>query len=425
MKQKRTQPAIAAFAFLAWALALPAFAQEADLVRVTVRFAKVRALPQPAARVVKEIGFGTILRMLAASGEYFRVAPLGAAPAPETWYILRSEVEPAPAAAAPALPEGRRVTFTPADPAPGRQLLFTASGFRTPNLLKWDMGDGTTLTSGGRPGAGGEAVLAYSYSAPGTYLVKVFDKGGADSLPPVTVSVAVSASSKLPSSVPEQAKQPDAPAALPDADAAKPLVSVSDKVQALADPVVEPVVASVAPMASPPRRRPRKYPIVKLGPYAGYFRPTDALVKEIYSEGDALYGGRLGVRIWKGFYLWLSLSQFKSIGRTTFTEDKTTLTLMPASAFLRFEIGQGFFIPYIGVGYTMLSFKEESENVGGIVDDQAGNTSAEAGFEFKLNRHVYIDLGARFDMIEYTPDTTKEKIDLGGLQAGISLLISF
>jgi len=49
----------------------------------------------------------------------------------------------------------------------------------------------------------------------------------------------------------------------------------------------------------------------------------------------------------------------------------------------------------------------------------------EAGFELKGNRHFFIDFGLRFDQIEIKPVNIDAKIDLGGLQAGISLLISF
>ena len=75
-----------------------------------------------------------------------------------------------------ALVETRRVTFSPAAPAAGQPMLFTASNFRTPNLLKWDMGDGTVLTSGGKASRGEEATMSYAYAAPGQYLVKVYDE---------------------------------------------------------------------------------------------------------------------------------------------------------------------------------------------------------------------------------------------------------
>ena len=148
------------------------------------------------------------------------------------------------------------------------------------------------------------------------------------------------------------------------------------------------------------------------------------MFKQIYGEGDVLYGARLGVHIWNGFHLWLSASQYKVISKTTFTGDKTTLTLLPVSFFLRYNLGRGFFIPYAGIGYTFLSFKEEIDFVGNFKGN-GSNVSLEAGFELKVNRHFFLDFGARFDQIKVKPENIDAKIDLGGLQAGISLLVSF
>ena len=92
--------------------------------------------------------------------------------------------------------ETRSVTYTPSDPVAGQPLLFTASNFRTPNLLRWDMGDGTVLVSGGKTSGDGKATLGYAYSAAGRYWVKVFDDRGDKDLPPVTVQVTVAARSQ-------------------------------------------------------------------------------------------------------------------------------------------------------------------------------------------------------------------------------------
>jgi outer membrane protein W len=120
------------------------------------------------------------------------------------------------------------------------------------------------------------------------------------------------------------------------------------------------------------------------------------------------------------------MSQFKSINKTTYTGEKTTLIMLPANVFLRFDVGQGFFIPYAGVGYTFMSFREESPDYLGNTEGSGGNFALEAGLELKFNRHVYLDLGARFDKIKFKPDNPAlAEVDLGGAQAGVSLLISF
>jgi len=323
------------------------------------------------------------------------------------------------------LADNRSLTFTPSDPIAGQQLLFTASGFSSPYVLKWEMGDGTVLTTGGKASSAGEAILAYAYSTPGTYMVRVFDQGGTENLPPITVMVTVSARSRektvTASEKPLQAERPKDP---PREIVEKPIQSegaedLPDQTSEKPRPVA-PAAVSVPAAAAPVRAR-KKYPFIKIGPYAGYFRPQDMWVKKIYGEGDAIYGARLGVHIWKGFYFWLSAAQFKTIAETTFSKDRTALTLLPISTFLRYRVRLGFFRPYAGIGYTYLSFKEESEI--GNVTGNGNNAAYEAGFELKINRNFLLDLGARYDQIKVKP--TGFEIELGGVQAGISLLISF
>ncbi len=423
-----------------------------------MRFARARVLPDAGARIVREIGFGTMLRLLEKSGAYLRVAPLSPPPAPgaEPWYVLGSDVEPVAAEAAATLVETRSVTFSPAVAAAGQPLLFAAANFRTPNLLKWDMGDGTVLTSGGKTSRGEAATLSYAYAAAGQYQVRVFDEGGKDGLPPVAVLVTVSAHPRSLSVNPEKpvANHPVSITALNFRDpekiawdlgdgseiapgagpgVVKPTFLVSHayekagryvvkaydsgdrsqaplmaEVQVAADPrrvrlkqqrpvagaeleftavnfntpdslrwdmgdgtmipgkkesgvlvgspvnyrytrpgkylvkvydwggdtgrlpvqfavevgdaasAVErpepskPALANNDPAPAVPSRPARKkYTLIKIGPYAGYFAPQDDLFKKIYGEGDMLYGARLGVHIWNGFHLWLSASQYQ------------------------------------------------------------------------------------------------------------------
>jgi hypothetical protein len=592
MKTRRTLSTIVFFAFcLVWTAgwqqgeggpagesALLAAAESPDkatTVRVIVRFAKIRSLPNASARIGKEIGYGTLLQVLGMSGDYYQVAALAAPASPEgeKWFVLRSEVENAPEVAVQALMENRRVTCTPAMPAAGQTLLFTASNFRTPSLLKWDMGDGTVLTSGGKAEPGQETTLSYSYAAPGRYVVKVYDDKGNLGLPPVTIQLTVTSHARALKINPEQplANHPVAITALnfhtpekiawelgdgteikPGAgpgvvkasflishvyaeagtytiraydsagdkkqqplaleikigadprrirmDPAKATVGIPLQFNAVnfntpehlrwdmgdgtllpaknetgvlvgslvnysyknpgdfqvkvydwdADPGRQPVrfaisvsaapavAAARMPDAAPPVRndravssstyvpaRSKKYSRLKLGPYVGYFQPQEAQFKEIYGNGDVLYGAGVGVNIWRGFYFWLSVSQYKIIAQTTFTGDKTTMTMLPISAFLRYFVGQSFFQPYAGIGYTFLTFKEESPDFLGNTKGSGSSVSFEAGFELKMNRHISLDLGARFAQIKAKPENSDKKIDLGGLQAGVTLLLSF
>ena len=396
----------------------------------------------------------------------------------------------------PADAENRKVTFSPAEPAPGQQVLFTASQFRTPNLLKWDMGDGTVLTSGGGVSKGQDATLAYAYAAAGLYVVKVYDDGGDTGQPPVTARVTVASSPRallvdpdpplagqaavitavnfrtpekiawdlgdgtmiqpgsgegmlIPSfqvsHVYEKAGDYVVKAYDNNGDRSQPPLTLTVRVAAAPAAVAATAPAVAAPEAaatavpverkpaavSPVRTEPapevettaprKNYPLVKIGPYAGYFRPQDMLLKQIYGDGDVIYGGRLGIHLWNGFYVWLSASQYKVISKTTFSEEKTSLSLLSACAFLRYGLRLGFLSPYAGIGYTYMKFKEESDI--GNTTGNGSHAAYEGGFEIRMNRNLVLDLGARFDSLKVKP--TGFEIDLGGLQAGVALLVSF
>lgn len=551
--------------------ASPQASGEEAFVRVAVRFARARALPDPGARIVREIGYGTLLRVLEKQGDFLRVAPLYVPDSAGTvpWYVLSSEVENAPAATAQAVVETRSVNFSPPTPVAGKPVLFTARGFRTPNLLDWDMGDGTRLTSGGKASPGDDATLSYAYAAPGRYQVRVYDEGGKNSLPPVTVQVTVSAFPRSLRASPEQPaanhpveisalnfREPEKIAwdlgdgteldpgpgpgvvktgfvirhvyekagtyvvkAYEGGDRSQP--PLTSELRVTADPrrirlkperaavgtelefsalhfntpddlrwdmgdgtvfpsendavaragaqvrhrysrpgdyvvrvydwngdpgsrpvqfevamrasapaqgaAPSPAAAAapiVAPSAAPGGGERKKANRIKFGPHAGYFQPQDPWFKLIYGDGDMLYGARLGIHVWNGFHAWFSLSRYQAVAGTTYTADRTTLTLMPLSIFLRYNVGTGVFSPYAGVGFTSMSVKEESESVGNF-KGKGGNIAAEAGFEIRVNRHFFMDLGVRFDQIKIKPEQSPNEIDLGGLQAGISMLVSF
>ncbi len=544
-----------------------------DFVRVTVRFAKIRIQPSSNAKIIKEIGYGTMLRVLGRSGEYFQVVALDAPVATTTgsWYVLRNEVDAVQPEESKALVDDRRVSCAPANPAAGQPVLFTASHFRTPNLLKWDMGDGTVLTSGSKISQGEDMTLSYAYAAAGRYLVRVFDDSGDMNSPPVAIQVTVSAHMRLLQINPEQpaANHPltitafnfhtpekiawdlgDGTEIHPGAGpgvvkptflvshvyenegtftvkaydsggdktqppltvevrvAADPrrikvvpagaetgmdlefsavnfntperlrwemgdgtvipgekeagvqvgslvtysykkpgnylvkaydwngdvtrkpvqfIVTVRDRVSGTTEAVkpILPAPANETPPGIIPVVERKKPSLIKIGPFAGYFKPKNADFKEMYGEGDVLFGARLGIHVWQGFYFWLSASQYKVIGKTTVTEDKTTLTLLPVGAFVRYHVGNSFFVPYAGIGLSFLSYKEESEYVGNH-KGHGSNISFEAGIEMKINRYISLDLGARLDQLKVRPENPLlDEVELGGLQAGITLLVSF
>ncbi len=160
---------------------------------------------------------------------------------------------------------------------------------------------------------------------------------------------------------------------------------------------------------------------LKIGAYAGYFSPSDQQVKEIYKGEDVTYGLKLGVRVWKNFSIWLSGMQFRKTGETTLLKDITTITLNPIHLSLRYTFGLGRINPYLEGGFTYILYKETSD-----IGDSKGEGrgfSLDAGLELKLSSHFAIDVGAKYS--NSAVGASGGDIQLGGIQAGIALLIVF
>ena len=160
---------------------------------------------------------------------------------------------------------------------------------------------------------------------------------------------------------------------------------------------------------------------IQLGPYIAFFISPDDDVKEIYGVQDLIFGGQAGIRIWNGFYFWVSANYLKQISETTFTKDITTLTVLPISFTLRYILPIGKIRPYIGGGYTTLTYKEESDL--GISEGNGNGYHVVGGLSFVLNPFLNIDIGALYS--EIPVPVFDEEINLGGLQIGFSFLIHF
>lgn len=160
--------------------------------------------------------------------------------------------------------------------------------------------------------------------------------------------------------------------------------------------------------------------IVKIGAFAGYFGTADNQLKDTYSEGDVVYGVKLGFRVYKGLSIWLSGSQFKSTGETSLLGDITTLTLNPIDLSLRYTFRLGFFNPYLEGGFTYIYYNEQSD-----IGDEKGEGRGyflSVGGEIKLSQRFSIEIGAKISRSKVSPKNFD--VELGGTQAGMSLIIS-
>ena len=160
------------------------------------------------------------------------------------------------------------------------------------------MGDGTIYPGENERQSQAGSLIAHVYKSAGIYTVKVFDYNGMMTIPPVVCKIEVR----------DLAHQ--------DEPVFKPNQNEFPK-------------AADLPRESPAKRLTKKKFFIKIGPHAGYFKGNDPVLKEIYGSGYISYGGKIGIHLWKGLYLGFSYLQSQMTGKTSFTQDKTTLILTP------------------------------------------------------------------------------------------------
>ncbi|MCX7974641.1 MAG: hypothetical protein N3B16_09105, partial [Candidatus Aminicenantes bacterium] len=119
--------------------------------------------------------------------------------------------------------------------------------------------------------------------------------------------------------------------------------------------------------------------------------------------------------------LWLSAETFSKKGKMTFTQEETTLKIMPVGFGLSLELGLGLISPYthLGVGY----FRYEESNVLGRIKKNNVGYVGQIGLLIKTIGPIYLDLFGQYSSCKVKP--LELEADLGGLKAGVGLGLQF
>jgi len=151
-----------------------------------------------------------------------------------------------------------------------------------------------------------------------------------------------------------------------------------------------------------------------------YFKPSDEAFRDIYGQGQT-FGAELAFKFNKFMGLWLSVDSFSKKGKMTFTQEETTLKIMPISAGLSLEVPLSFISPYahLGVGY----FHYEESNILGQVKKNNFGYAGQIGLLIKTVGPLYLDLFGQYSSCKVKP--LELEANLGGLKAGLGLGLQF
>jgi hypothetical protein len=153
---------------------------------------------------------------------------------------------------------------------------------------------------------------------------------------------------------------------------------------------------------------------------AGYLYPQDKMFRDIYG-GGITYGLEMSTFVSRNFEMWIEGGYFSKAGRLTYTEEKTTLRIVPVGGGVRylFSAGRWKFQTGLGLGYF---FFREANVLGTVLAGKLGLVGT-IGSCFALSERVLIDAWARYSYYQMKPEDLK--FNVGGIEAGVGLAYQF
>jgi hypothetical protein len=155
----------------------------------------------------------------------------------------------------------------------------------------------------------------------------------------------------------------------------------------------------------------------------GYFFPSSADFKDVYKGGPA-FGAEVSIPLWKALGLWGGLDYFSRIGKLTYTEEATTIRILPVFLGLKLQAVSGAVRPYLAGAAGYFSYKET--NPLGTASGQRLGLVVQAGLLLKMKGPLGLDLSGRMTSCRSKaeePDVSAARI--GGFQGGLGISLSF
>jgi opacity protein-like surface antigen len=163
---------------------------------------------------------------------------------------------------------------------------------------------------------------------------------------------------------------------------------------------------------------------LRLGIMAGYYMPSDSAYKDLYGQGNLMFGGSFGFEFIRKLEIRLEAGYFQDSGKMNLTEEDLKLSFFAGSLGARFRFVDGKALqPYIGAGVAMYSYKEDLPARLEDVSKTAFGFQGEAGIYYALSAKILLDLNFRYVLMNTKP--LNESVKLGGLRAGLGVVFQF
>lgn len=168
------------------------------------------------------------------------------------------------------------------------------------------------------------------------------------------------------------------------------------------------------------RKSEEKDKIYQIKAGINYFIPSEKAFKDIYG-GGLMFTGELSVSLWRNVDFWIEGSYFSKKGKLSFTEEETTLRMIPLGGGLRFKLLTSGPIIYAQGGLKYYLFKEKNPII--EVSDSAIGLIGKTGIFLKISEGVIFDLYFEYSYCKTKP--MEIEINLGGIAGGIGIAYQY
>ncbi len=143
----------------------------------------------------------------------------------------------------------------------------------------------------------------------------------------------------------------------------------------------------------------------------------------VYESGGLMSGISLSAAIISDVNFYLDVKYYYRVGKLTFSQEKTTLYIVPVTLGLRYIYPLGLFSPYLGAGADFYFFYEE--NPIGTVLNHTNGFHIMGGTYVRFSKSVPVLLNLRLKYTTAKADQNDIQIQLGGFEYGAGLAFAF
>ena len=161
----------------------------------------------------------------------------------------------------------------------------------------------------------------------------------------------------------------------------------------------------------------------KVGFYMGFNHVSDSAFKDVYGNGNLIYGANFSYEVLNRIDIWTSVKYFSDTGETTILKEKVDFRIIPLSigAKYKIEVDEGL-ETYFGGGGDLYFYNEKGSDFN--TKDSQWGFHLQGGILAKISKRLQLDFNFKFTRVKSKPEENVE-INLGGVEGGISLLFLF